>query len=197
MKFSRYRYLPAAISAIVLTVLSSCGAVQPTVVEKLDELTAVTITHGRTPLILSPDEPYSRANERDFLQLGAIEINRMGARKYYLWLGISDFNLMADETKYPEEFNSILLVGHGDTIRLDVYGWTAVAIGATDPVYERLFGSSIDAYYEVNLDQIRLLTDADNLKLRTTGSSPKEFGSWYKQATFRSDLSEFLQIVSQ
>jgi hypothetical protein len=64
-------------------------------------------------------------------------------------------------------------------------------------VYQKLFPDSADAYYSVTLDQIRLLTDSDNLKLLTSGSAPEEFVSWYSQTTFESDLAEFLGAVVQ
>jgi len=48
-------------------------------------------THSRTPIVMSTDEPSDLA--RDYVQIGAIEINRMGALRYHLC-----FNLTIDHT---------------------------------------------------------------------------------------------------
>ena len=185
----------SAICIVVLATIVACSATQPAVVEKLDELTAVTITYGRTPLIMSPDTSFSKANERDFVQMGAIEVNRMGARQHYVWLGISEVEQMASADRHPAGYDSIVLIAGDRDIRLDVLGWSPQAIDASEPVYAKLFANSADAYYRITLDQIRLLSDTDKLKLRTTGSSAKEFVPWYEQAGFREDLGAFLGIV--
>ena len=146
---------------------------------------------------MSPDTSFSKANERDFVQMGAIEVNRMGTRQHYVWLGISDVEQMASADKHPEGYDSIILVAGDRSVRLEVLGWSPRAIDASEPVYEKLFANSADAYYRITLDQIRLLSDPDQLKLRTTGSTRKEFVPWYEQAGFKEDLNEFLGIVMQ
>ena len=194
---TKHSHFSIVFSIAVLTILSSCTTVQPAVVQKLDELTAVTITYCRTPLIMSPDTPYIREARRDYVQLGAIEVNRMGALEYYLWLGITEVDQVAAIDNHPEGFASIVLAGDEKSIELDVKGWSPSVIGASAPVYQKLFPDSADAYYQVTLDQIQLLADINSLSLRTTGSATKEFVSWYSQETFESDLAEFLSEVME
>jgi len=129
--------------------------------------------------------------------MGAIEVNRMGTRQHYVWLGISDVEQMASAEEHPDGYDSIVLIAGDQNVRLDVLGWSRKAIDASEPVYEKLFANSADAYYRITLDQIRLLSDLDQLKLRTTGSSRKEFIPWYEQAGFKEELNEFLGIVLQ
>lgn len=129
--------------------------------------------------------------------MGAIEVNRMGTRQHYVWLGISDVEQMASAEEHPDGYDSIVLIAGDQNVRLDVLGWSPQAIDASEPVYEKLFANSADAYYRITLDQIRLLSDLDQLKLRTTGSSRKEFIPWYEQAGFKEELNEFLGIVLQ
>jgi hypothetical protein len=105
---------------IAFAILPACTTVQPTVLEKLDELTAVTITYGRTPMIMSSNTPYEREIDRDYVQIGAFEVNRMGTRQYYLWLGISDASQMASKDEHPNGFESITLILGSDKIQLDV-----------------------------------------------------------------------------
>lgn len=190
-----YRFRPAVIISVILAVLSACATEQPAVIEKLDDLTAVTVTYCRTPLVMSPDTPLNREARRDYLQLGIIEVNQMGSLQYYLWLGITLVNQDSYAGDHVEGFESIVLAVNDDSFTLDVKGWTPGVIGTSEPVYQKIFPDSADAYYPVTLEQIQLLTDSDNLKLLTTGSAPGEFVSWYSQTTFESDLAEFLGEV--
>lgn len=192
---ARGGYLRTAISLLVFAILSACVAGQLPVIEKLDEQTAVTYTYSRTPLILSPDTPLDATNTRDYVQIGAIEVNRMGYLTYYLWLGISDTEQLAESAARHEGFESIVLVFGDQQLPLDVLGWNVEAIGVSEPVYKKLFSTSVDAYYEVTLEQIELLAATDRVKLQTTGSTPKEFVSWYSQSTANEDLAAFLKSV--
>lgn len=184
-------------SIVVLASLSACAAGQAPVVEKLDELTAVTYTHVRTPLILSPDTPLDRTQARDYVQVGMIEVNRMGSLDYYLWLGISDTEHVENSGMHHDGFKSIVLTLGDQKLPLDIYGWTHEAIGVSVPVYKKLFSTSIDAYYEVTLEHVRLLAEVDRMKLITSGSEPKEFVSWYTQTAAKKELAQFLSTVLQ
>jgi hypothetical protein len=186
-----------SLSLAVLAILSACTAVQPTVIEKMDELTAVTVTYCRTPLVMSPDTALNREARRNYLQIGVLEVNQMGALQYYLWLGITLVDQGANSDGHPEGFEAIVLTANDESLELDVEGWTPAVIGTSEPVYQKLFADSADAYYQVTLEQIQLLTDSDSLKLRTTGPAPREFVSWYSQETFEGDLAEFLRAVTQ
>jgi hypothetical protein len=181
----------------MLAVLSACATEQPAVIEKLDELTAVTVTYCRTPLVMSPDTPLNRESRRDYLQLGVVEVNQMGSLQYYLWLGITLVNQESYADDQAEGFESIVLAVHDESFTLDAEGWTSGVIGTSEPVYQKLFPDSAEAYYPVTLEQIQMLADSDNLMLRTTGSTPGEFVSWYRQTTFESDLAEFLGAVME
>jgi len=193
-----------AFSIAVLTILSACAAEQQPVVEKLDELTAVTITFSRTPIIMSTDTSLELATAgdhvqigRDYVQIGAIEVNRMGTLQYYLWLGISEVKYTESADTHPNGFESIVFIAGGEEFQLDVRGWTQETIGASEPVYEKLFRNTVDAYYEVTLEQIQFLTDVDSIKFRTIGPAPKEYVSWYRSITAKDDLAEFLSTVQQ
>jgi len=196
-KFVERDLLPTAFSIVVLAALSSCAAGQAPVVEKLDELTAVTYTYVRTPLILSPDAPLDRAHARDYVQVGAIEVNRMGSLKYYLWLGISEIEHVESSGTHHDGFKSIVLIFGDRKFPLDIRGWTQEAIGVSEPVYQKLFSTSVDAYYEVTLEHVRLLAEEDSMTLLTSGSAPREFVSWYRQTTAKEELAEFLRTVLQ
>jgi len=193
--YAAWRRLPTAISIVGLTILSACATGQLPVVEKLDDITAVTITYSRSPVIMGRDTAFDRADTRDYVQLGAIEVNRMGGLQYYLWLGISDIDYATSTDERPDGYESIVIVAGGEELQLDVLGWTPAAIGASEPVYKKLFTTSVDAYYEVSLDQIQSLATANVLKLRTGGSDAKEFIPWYGQAESTGVFVEFVRNV--
>lgn len=187
--------LLTAISIAAFAILSACAVAQPSAVEFLDEVTAATITYSRTPFTLSTDT--TTDGERDYVQIGAIEVNRMGTHQYFLWLGISEVEYTESERRHPKGFESIILVLGGDDLQLDISGWTEEVIGASEPVYDKLFRDTVDAYYEVTTEQIALLTQVDSIRFRTVGPSPKEYVSWFKSITARDDLAEFLRVVSE
>ena len=66
---------------------------------------------------------------------------------------------MDSADKRPQEFESIVLIVDDEEIRLDVSGWTPEAIGASKPVYKKLFRSSSSAYYPITLDYIQMLVE--------------------------------------
>lgn len=191
------RHFSTGLGITVLLVLSACATERPSVVEKLDERTAVTITHNRTPIVMSTDTPFNPRGLRDYVEVGAIEVNRTGTLRHFLWLGISVANDTDIANGRPEGFESIDLIAGDEQFQLDVLGWTHEAIGTSERVYKKLYSSSIDAYYEITLDQIQLLAEADGMKVRTKASVPKEFVLWYKPTTAKVDLTEFLKTVLQ
>lgn len=189
------RNKPALFAVAVLGLLSACATEQPAVVDYLDESTAVTITRSRTPFVLSTGTSADAA--RDFVQIGAIEINRMGARRYFLWFGISEVMYTKDARSNPDGFESIVFDVGKEEFQLDVVGWTEKAIGAGKPIYEKLFRTTVDAYYEVSLQQIELLADVNSISFRTTGITPKEYTPWYRAVAANEDLKEFFRTVTQ
>ncbi len=186
--------------AVLLVLLSSsalCVAAKPPVVEKLDELTGVTITHSRTPLVLSPYTISKPSRDQDYVELGAIEVNRMGKLSYFLWLGVSDIAVLEVEERQPPEYESIALVLDDESLHLDFAGWTQAAIGAGEPVYKKFYRSSVDVYYPVTLEQIRKLASAESVKVRTQGAQPKEYKPLFQIARAKNDFVGFVRTVAE
>ena len=82
-------------SALLLSLMILAGCVaQPTVTSWIDPKSSVTVTAQTEPLVLIRAEPAPNLNERDYAQLTAIEVNRMGDRKLYLvailWTSAAD-----------------------------------------------------------------------------------------------------------
>lgn len=194
MKVQNSRWL-RAIGLTAAALLSGCAAEPPPVIDKLDEQTGVTVTHSRTPFVFSSGETADTFPQMDLVQLGAIEINRMGSLDYYLWLGITEYRLLHLTHGHPPQFESIVLDLDGDELSLDVAGWSHETIGTSAPVYRKLFETSIDAYYAVELEQIERMVAVDEIKLRTADPDSREYKLSFGWVKPKQDLVEFHRAV--
>lgn len=70
-------------SLLLIVTLLGCSSA-PTVKSWLDPVSSATITAQNQPLIVARDEQTRSIDERDFAQLTAVEVNRMGERRLYL-----------------------------------------------------------------------------------------------------------------
>ena len=184
----------ASIGTIVL-ILSGCASDPPTVGEKLDWHTGVTVSYVNTPLVLYRETPAQAAYARDYAQVGPIQVNRSGSYQYFLWVGSWATMQTTDILEHRDGFESIVIFADGEPLVLELSGWTPDAIGASESTYLKPVASSTDAYYQVTVDQIRLIAEARDLRLRTGGSYPREFELWDEQTAARNDLAEFLNRV--
>lgn len=172
-----------------------CATASGPVSEKMDPLTAVTSTYSNSPLIVYRDTPSRAAFSKHYVSLGPIEINKSGSYTYFLWLGIWSTLQTNDPAELQNGFESIVLVVDGEPLLFDIAGWTPASIGTSESVYPKPFASSLDAYYRVTADQIRLIAESTDVQLRTTGSSPLEFSLWGEQKSARRDLDAFIDRV--
>lgn len=168
---------------------SSGGSLLPS---KMDPLTAVTITYTRAPMVFYRDESGRAAYARDYVHLGPLEVNRSGTYSYYLWLGI--WNTLQDTSSgEPRDgFDSIVVFADGEPLPLEISGWTPAAIGASEHAYMKPVASAADAYYSVTVDQLRVIAEAKDLRLQSSGPRAKSYELWDSQASAKAGLTEFL-----
>ena len=186
-------YLPRNVFALIIVVIiAGCAANSPIVREKLDPLTGVTVTFSNTPLIMFRDDSGRAAFARNYVHMGPIQVNRSGSYQYYLWLGAWNTMQSVGPAEHQDSLESIVLFVDGEPMSLDLVGWTPAAIGTSEPVYLKPVASSVDAYYRVTADQIRLIAESTDLTLRTSGANAREFSPWDNQQLARSELLEFL-----
>jgi hypothetical protein len=176
----------------VLTLLGCASSPTLAVSEKLDPNTGVTVTFSSVPLILYRDNPSRAAYARNYVHLGPIQVNRTGSYRYYLWVGIWNTMQAADISEHRDGFESIIVFADGEPLTLELAGWTPASIGTSEPTYIKPVASTADAYYEVTVDQIRLIADAKDIRVQATGTSPREFQLWDEQVSARNSLAEFL-----
>ena len=181
-------------AAMVLLVLvaSGCASDSGMVRDQMDPVTSVTVSYSQTPMVFYRDVSGRAAYARDFVHLAPLEVNRSGDYRYYLWLGI--WNTMADaqSEQSRDGFESIVIFADGEPLPLDVAGWTVAAIGASKPVYLKPVASAADAYYAVTVDQLRLIAEAQDVRLKTTGSRNESYEPWDNQKSAKAGLIEFL-----
>ena len=149
--------------------LISCGTSPSISNEKLDPLTGVTVTFVEAPLILYRENWAKAAYARNLVNMGPIQVNRAGNRRYYLWVGIWSTMRVAEISEHRNAFESILIFADGEPLSLNVNGWTPDSIGLSEPAYIKPVASAVDAYYEVTADQIRLIAEATDLRLQSSG----------------------------
>ncbi len=169
------------------------GAILPTTLDtKLDPVTAVTIVYSRTPFVFYRDDSGKAAFSRNYVHMAPLEVNRGGGFRYYLWLGIWNTMQEVREGEPRDGFGSIVIYADGEPLAMDIAGWSAAAIGASEGIFLRPVSSAADAYYEVTVDQLRMIAEARDLTLRTTESVQHSFELWDQQAGAKAGLREFL-----
>ncbi len=177
---------------IVLAIITGCAANPPIVREKLDPLTGVTVTFSGAPLIMYREDSGRAAFARNYIHLGPIQINRSGSYQYFLWLGAWNTMQSVSPEEHQDSLESIVLFVDGEPMLLDLAGWTPESIGTSEPVYAKPVASSVDAYFRVTADQIRLIAESKDLTLRTSGMKVREFSPWEDQQLAKSELLRFL-----
>ena len=186
----------AAIKIVAILTLVACTTAAP-VKEVLDEGTGVTISYSQQPIILSRETPRYGAYARNVVELGAIEVNRSGTRRYFLSLGIWNTVQSSNAAEHRDWFDSIVVFADGEPLLLDIRGWSPDTIGMSDPVYKRPVASSVDAYFPISLNQIQLIATARDIRVEAVGSSPKRFELWDDQQAARQSLLAFVERVSR
>jgi hypothetical protein len=191
-KTTRHRRVTGGLAGLTACLLLINCASSPTISEKLDPVTGITVTFATTPLVLYRDNPSQAAYARNYVHLGPIQVNRSGSYRYYLWVGAWNTMQVADIPEHRDGFESIIVFADGEPLALELKGWTPESIGASEPTYLKPVASTADAYYEVTADQIRLIAGARDIRVRATGTAPREFQLWDQQNSARNSLTEFL-----
>jgi hypothetical protein len=116
----------------------------------------------------------------------------MGGFRYYLWLGVWNTMQNADSGNVRDGFETIVIYADGEPLSFEITGWTPGAVGASEAIYVKPVSSAADAYYEVTVDHLRLIAEAQDLRLQTTGAAQAHFELWDQQYSARASLREFL-----
>jgi hypothetical protein len=182
-----FQYLLLALLA------SGCGQSSQVIRESMDPMTAATVSASSVPLIFYNDNSAYAAHSRNYVYVGPVSINNMGQYRYYLWFGIWGTIPSTPPAAERDGFEAVTIFADGEPLQLSLAGWGANAIGASRPVYNKPVASAADAYYEVTLDQIRLIAEARDLRILTTGSAAYSFELWDGQGSAYNALHAFVE----
>lgn len=177
---------------LLASATSGCSSSTSFVRDDFDPGTAVTITTASAPLVFYRDSSHRAAFARDFVYLGPIQVNRMGSYRYYLWLGIWSAIPDVVPSDRRDGFESVTIFADGEPLQLEVAGWREESIGASEPVYTKPVASAADAYYEVTIDQIRLIAESRDLRILSTGPEQLSFEPWDNQQSAFDGLRRFV-----
>ena len=184
----QYRLFSAVI-LIAAVCAGGCSSNRVLVSERLDPVTSVTIRYSEHPLVFFRAVAGRSAFAKDYVDLAPVEINRSGDYRHYIWLGI----LTADRDGTDlDEFESIVIAADDTELQLAITSRTVEAIGASQPIYSKPFSAPVDAYYEVSIEQLRLLAEAAELRLHTAGDDRLVFEPWDSQERGKAALLEFV-----
>lgn len=183
---------------VLLAVLgaTACASQSDLVDEKLDPVTSVTISYSATPMIFYRDMSGRAAYARDYVDMAPFEVNRMGTYRYYLWLGIWNTIQGVPTARDRDGFESIVIFADGEPLLLEIAGWTPEAFGGSEPVFVKPVASAIDAYYAVTLDQLRLIAEAQDLRVQPASAERPSYEPWDAQTRARESLRAFILHAS-
>lgn len=177
----------------VVLLLAACGGTTALVSDRLDPLTGVTVTSATKPLVFYRDRSAQAAYAKDYVYLGPIEVNDMGQRNYYIWLGVWGSSDSADRSLQMDDFETVVVFADGEPLSLEVDGWTPTSIGLSESAYVKPVASATDGYYRVTIDQIRLMAEARDLEIRAGSTHPQTYFPWDSAST--ASMQAFLREV--
>lgn len=180
-------------AALALALLTSCAGNDTAVLQRLDPETGVTIKRASAPIVMYRDMSANSAFGRDYVYVGPIQVNTMGQREYFLWLGIWGSSDSAERGRKMDDFEAVVLYVDGEPLSLEVKGWTPGSIGASGDVYVKPVASALDGYYRVTVDQMRLIAESRDLELRAGATRPQRYVPWDSPEDSSQALVAFLR----
>jgi hypothetical protein len=127
----------------------------------LDPVTAATVRTVAEPLVYAHEEPAIAANARDYLSLGAIEVNSMGTRRHFLaavsWSTIDRHAPGLAPLPAPDT----LRIAMGAASReLAPLGHEGRSLGVGSPPFRPATGYAGESWYELTVADLRALSAA-------------------------------------
>ena len=173
--------------------MSGCATERGGVTEYLDAKTAVTIRETSAPIVYAHEVPEIAANVRDYLSLGAVEVNNMGLRRHYLVLvSWSTIDRRAGSAQVPRPERVELMVG-GHRKELTPVGHEARPLGIGDPPFRPPSGYVAESWYSVTPADLRALaaTPPAEIVLQQDGDSVS-YVTWRSAAA---ELEAFVRDI--
>lgn len=178
------------LASFMLLALAGCAA-QPTVKSWLDPVSSVTITAQTEPLVLVRAEPVPTFNERDYAQLAAIEVNRMGERRLYLVAILWTTGDLAPAQNVESSFSQIDVQLGDRTVALSRHTGEVSELGIGQPALPLPIPGSRHIYFPVERNDLRAISQSKSIQLTARGvpDSPRRYEEF---TDGRQSLSDFL-----
>ena len=189
------RHKRIIIAALVSVLLCGCTSSGPVIRDTLDPVTSITITHANMPIVFYRNNYLRAASYHDFLSMEPLQTNLMGRYGYFLWLAIWNTTLNEHLADEQYGFSSMTLLVDGEALVLDAAGSMPDVIGASRSVYGKPFATSAQIYYEVTLDQLRVIADAADIRIQSTGSELHEYVLWDSPESAHDRLQAFMDYL--
>ena len=173
-------------------ILAGCAS-SPTPRTWLDPYTAATITAQAEPIVLARDEQLRAINVRDYVQLGAVEVNRMGQRDLYLvvilWSTID--RSAAEPERLSEAFARL-------EVQADDRPFALVRAASTPPgIGQRPFRlpapEARQMYFPVGREELQAIATSRSLSATPRGSSEESRYTEWRDG--RASLQAFLAAL--
>ena len=145
---------------IAVLALSACSTHTPAI-SRLDSsgLTVVTL---RNPIVLARPVRQIAVAARDYAYVGPVELNRMGMRDYYLWVGLATTvdRALADVT--PASADALALIVDGEPMTLSLAQWNT---SLDEPPYRPPLPLYASLAARASLDQIQRIASARSIEV--------------------------------
>jgi len=179
-------------SLLLLLTLLGCTA-PPTVKSWLDPVSSATITAQSEPLILARDDQTRVNNERDYAQLAAIEVNRMGERRLYLvailWSSVDRTRPARED--FENAFAQVELRLGDRSVALARHPGQIAELGVGQSPLPLPIPGSQQIYFPIQRADLRALARSNHVQLIAQGrpGAPQRYEEWQDG---RHSLSDFL-----
>jgi hypothetical protein len=153
----------AAVCATCALAGLSAGCVTKSAIsqEYLDPQTAVTIRAVATPMIYAHEVPQLAANVRDYLSVGAVEVNNMGKRQHYLavvsWSTVDRKRASIAPPPLPEQLRMSL---DGKPREWQPASHEPRSLGVGEPLFRPTGGYLGETWYVVTVAELRAFAAA-------------------------------------
>ena len=95
--------------ALVLFWLAGCAGPDSLALERMDPLTGVTVTRAPAPMVMYRNLSGQSAFGREYVYVGPVQVNKMGRREHFLWLGIWRTSNAVDPAETMDDFETIVI----------------------------------------------------------------------------------------
>lgn len=179
-------------SLLLLLTLLGCASA-PTVKSWLDPVSSATITAQSEPLIVAREERTRSSDERDFAQLAAVEVNRMGERRLYLVavLWSSQQHTRTEREEFEKSFARVELRMGDRTTTLARHQGDIAELGMSQSPLPLPIPGSQQLFFPIERADLNALAASNRVQLVAVGEpdAPQLYEEWQDG---RHSLSDFL-----